>query len=388
MSFTAHWNFPTAIWFGANTIDQLTDALKTTNISKPLIVTDPFLATLPIIDNILGQLQKNHITPVLFSNIKSNPTRENVEQGADLARTHHINGIVALGGGSAIDCGKSIALICCQQCELFDLEDIGDQYQRADESKILPCIAIPTTAGTGSEVGRAAVITDEDSQTKKIIFHPKMIPNLVIADPNLTRTLPKALTAATGMDALAHNLEAFCAPGFHPMADGIALEGMRLINEWLILAYEQPENMEARSHMLAAAIMGASAFQKGLGAIHSLSHPVGARYDAHHGLLNAIFMPYVLKLNRPEIDNKMQRLATHLNLENKTSGFDSVYQWILTLLEKLDLPHHLKAINIDATEADLIAQLALADGSSATNPKPLTQALLKSVFVDAVNGHL
>jgi alcohol dehydrogenase class IV len=387
MNYSANWNYPTTIWFGADTIKKLHTACEQLGIKHPLLVTDKGLAGMDMFNAVLGDLQKHGLNPVVFHDIKANPTVGNVDAGSDICRQHGCDGVIAIGGGSALDAAKTIALVADQACSVLDLEDIGDNFKQADSDKILPCIAVPTTAGTGSEVGRASLIVDTETHSKKIIFHPEMTPDIVIADPALTCTLPPKLTAATGMDALAHNLEAFCAPGFHPMADGIALEGMRFVKEWLPVAYKNGSNLEARTHMLAASTMGATAFQKGLGAIHSLSHPVGAIYDAHHGLLNAIFMPYVLKLNRDTIDDKMERLANYLSLEGDT-GFDAVYNWVLDLMQQLDLPTDLKSIGVDDKQADEVARQAMQDGSTASNPLALTHDLLKTTFLSALIGNL
>lgn len=385
-SLHTNWNYPTTIWFGPGRVREIALACRQLHIQAPMIVTDPGLAELPMIQQVMDDLTQVGLNPVLYSRIKANPTGTHVTEGCQALHDHHRDGIIAIGGGSALDTGKTIGFLAHQSLSLWEFEDIGDNYKKADVSNILPIIAIPTTAGTGSEVGRAALIVDEVAHTKRIIFHPKMLPSLVISDPKLTLSLPPKLTAATGMDALAHNLEAFCAPGFHPMADGIALEGMRLIKTWLPIAYRDGSHLEARTHLLAAATMGATAFQKGLGAIHSLSHPVGALFDAHHGLLNAIFMPYVLKYNRDAIHEKMQRLAEYLHL--KPQNFEGVYHWVLSLLATLNLPTKLSDIGITADQADTIAALALQDGSTPTNPLPLTQADLKRLFEDALIGRL
>lgn len=388
MSLSQHWNYPTTIWFGANKINTIHLACAQLHLKKPLVVTDPGLSKMTCFTTLIDQLNHHHIDHSVFCDLKPNPTASNVRAGVNALKLQQCDGVIAIGGGSALDCAKSIAVIAQQDCDIIDLEDASDNYTRADSSKVLACIAIPTTAGTGSEVGRAALIIDETSRSKKIIFHPNMTPNIVIADPTLTLTVPAKLTAATGMDALAHNLEAYFAPGFHPMADGIALEAMRLINDHLIYAFQNGDNLDARSYMLAASLMGATAFQKGLGAIHSLSHPVGALYDAHHGLLNAIFMPYVLKLNREAISDKCQRLADYLQLPHGSDGFDRIYNWVIFLLNTLELPSQLSDIGIDNTHAEEIARQALQDGSSATNPIKLTHELLKTTFLQSVIGSL
>jgi len=305
----ANWNYPTSLRFGVGKIKQLADACRELNITRPLLVTDPEIAKLPMVAEALNTNKLSGIPTGLFSKIKPNPTGKNVEDGLEIYRQGNYDGIIAFGGGSALDAAKVVALVAGQTHSIWDFEDLGDNWTRADIDKIAPIIAIPTTAGTGSEVGRASVIVHEEAHLKKIIFHPKMLPSIVISDPELTVGLPPKLTASTGMDALSHCLEAYSSPYYHPMADGIAVEGMRLINKWLPTAVKDGKNLEARSHMLAAASMGATAFQKGLGAIHSLAHPLGAVYDLHHGLTTAVLMPYVLKFNRPAIEEKIIRLA-------------------------------------------------------------------------------
>lgn len=380
------WNYPTRLHFGQDKIQSLPALAKEFKMKRPLFVTDMQLLALPMVQSAIDNLKANTLTPVIFSNITGNPTSNQVEAGIEAFRKEHCDGVIAFGGGSAIDVAKCIALVANQSLQLWDLEDKGDNYLRADKNAIAALIAIPTTSGTGSEVGRASLIVDEKTHSKRFIFHPNIVPDCVICDPSLVLGLPPKLTAATGTDALAHNLEAFCTPGFHPMADGIAIEGLRLIKQWLPIAVKEPGNIEARANMMAAATMGATAFQKGLGAVHSLSHPVGAIYGAHHGLLNAIFMPYVLVFNREYIEEKMERLATYLDCS--PANFDGVLSWIQTLNEEIGIPHSLSEIGVDLDKADLVAEQALLDGSTPTNPRPLNQALLKALFIAAVKGDL
>ncbi|MDF1797238.1 MAG: iron-containing alcohol dehydrogenase [Coxiellaceae bacterium] len=382
--FTTQWNYPTTIWFGLGRIRDIADACAQLKMKAPMIVTDPGLTALPMIAHLQELLNEAGLHSTIYSDIKANPTGTNVIEGCQELHDNQHDSVIAIGGGSALDTAKCIAFLANQDHALWQYEDKDDNYKKANADAILPIIAIPTTAGTGSEVGRASLIVDEETHSKRIIFHPKMLPSIVISDPELTVSLPPKLTAATGMDAFAHNLEAICAPGFHPMADGIAFEGLRLIKQWLPIAYQDGSNLEARGYMLAAATMGSTAFQKGLGAIHSLSHPVGAIYGAHHGLLNAIFTPYVLRYNRSAIEEKMVRLAEYLDLNDKS--FDGVYHWVIDFLHQLDLPIKLSDIGIDLQHADEIARQALIDGSTATNPVTLTEPALKQIFEDAVKG--
>src|SRR5688572_14040766 len=328
MKLSANWNYPTSVRFGAGRIAELGEAARTAGITRPLLVTDPRLAAMPMVQNALDVLASAKLTAGIFSDVKPNPVASNVEAGIKVLRDGKHDGVIAFGGGSALDAGKVIAFMAGQTRPMWDFEDVGDWWTRADPKGILPIAAVPTTAGTGSEVGRAGVITDEATHTKKVIFHPLMMPKVTICDPELTVGMPPAITAGTGMDALAHCLEAYCGLAYHPLADGIAVEGMRLVKSNLARACKDGSDLEARAHMMSSAAMGATAFQKALGAIHALSHPVGALYDTHHGLTNAVFMPYVLAFNRPAIEGKIERLAAYLGLE---STFDAFLAWVLEL---------------------------------------------------------
>jgi alcohol dehydrogenase class IV len=384
MTLTANWNYPTAIKFGPGHIAELPAICKTAGINKPLLVTDADLAKLPMIGDALGRLKDSGVAVGLFSEVKSNPVEGNVVAGVKAYRDGGHDGVIAFGGGSALDAGKAIAFMSGQKRPLWDFEVVGDNWTRADLAGIAPVIAVPTTAGTGSEVGRVSVITDDKRHTKRLIFHPRIMPVAVIADPELTVGMSPKITAATGMDALAHCIEAFCAPGFHPMADGIALEGTRLIHAYLPLAYRDGRNIEARANMMAAATMGAVAFQKGLGAVHSLSHPLGAIYGTHHGLLNAVLLPYVLDFNKKAIADKMERLSSYLQL--KQTGFTGVMAWIVELRRGLDIPASLSQIGIDDSKIDEVVRGALNDPTAPTNPIELTQSSLKALFQIAIQG--
>lgn len=382
-----NWNYPTTMWVGENRIKDLGAACKNLNIKKPLLVTDKGLAEADIVKSTLENLRKEGFKVELYSNVVGNPTGTNVEEGVSSYKKNNCDGVIAFGGGSGLDVGKAIAFMSGQSLSIWDFEDVGDNWTKADSDKIAPIIAVPTTAGTGSETGRASVILNEDTGVKKIIFHPKFLPSIVILDPNLTLGLPAKITAATGMDALAHNLEAFCAPGFHPMADGIALEGMRLINKWLLVAVNDGKNVEARMNMLTAASMGSTAFQKGLGAIHSLSHPVNALNNVHHGLSNAIFMPYVLTFNKDVIENKIIKICDYL--EFKVKSFDEFINWTLKLREDLNIPHKLSdVIKDDDFDIDRLSKMALEDPSTGGNPKKLTVADMKVMYEHSMSGKL
>ncbi len=381
-----NWNYPTKVKFGAGRIAELPDACKELGMKRPLIVTDPGLAVLPMIKDAVAACEKAGLGVAVFSDIKSNPNGKNVEDGLKVLRAGKHDGVVAFGGGSALDAGKAIALMAGQKLPIWDFEDVGDNWLRVDPAGVAPIIAVPTTSGTGSEVGRVSVITKEDTHQKKLIFHPKVQPSIVIDDPALTIGLPPKITAATGMDALAHCFEAYCAPGYHPMADGIALEGMRLIKEWLPIAVRDGKNLEARSHMMAAATMGATAFQKGLGAIHSLSHPVGAVYDTHHGLTNAVVMPYVMQFNRQAIEEKMTRLAAYLGLKNP--GYQAVLDWVLALRQEIGIPHTLKDIGVGTDKLDSLSQEAFNDPSTGGNPVPAGVPEMKQMFIASIEGRL
>ncbi|MCX4029786.1 iron-containing alcohol dehydrogenase [Spartinivicinus marinus] len=381
-----HWHFPTAILLGIGERQQLPKLCLQNSIQSPLVVIDPILAQLPIFTALIGKIARGGLKLTVFTKISGNPTGQQVMAGVTQFRYHQHDGVIAIGGGSALDAGKAIALMAGQTQSLWDFEDIGDNWEQADAEKIVPVVAVPTTAGTGSEVGRAAVITDEKVRLKKIIFHPKMLPCQVLLDPELTLCLPANLTAATGMDALAHNLEAFCAPGYHPMAAGIAVEATRLIRHYLPRAYENSDDIEARTHMLVASCMGATAFQRGLGAMHALAHPMGARYNAHHGLLNAILMPYVLVANRTKIACRIEQLAKYINLPQ--ADFAGFIEWVLSLRDRLGIPHTLDAVGVTLSDVDALAELAFKDPSAVTNPILFSVEDYATLCTNAVTGTL
>ena len=381
-----NWNYPTSVWVGENRVKDLSEACKNLSISKPLFVTDKDLINLEMVKNIISDLRQNYNNMSIFSNFSGNPIGENVEEGVEVFNKKKCDGVIAFGGGSGLDVGKAIAFMSGQTRPIWDFEDIGDYWKRADESNIVPIIAVPTTAGTGSETGRASAIINNQTGIKKIIFHPKFLPSIVILDPILTIDLPPRLTAATGMDALAHNLEAFCAPGFHPMADGIAIEGLKLVKKSLLKAVKDGKNIEARSNLLAAASMGSTAFQKGLGAIHSLSHPVNAQFNVHHGLSNAIFMPYVLTYNKSFIENRIISICDYLNL-NKS--FDSFLNWILELRKELNIPHKISdVIDIKKINIKELSKMALEDPSTTSNPRKLNIDDMKILYEHSISGKL
>tara|TARA_Y100000996_G_scaffold43201_1_gene29911 strand:+ start:202 stop:1359 length:1158 start_codon:yes stop_codon:yes gene_type:complete len=381
-----NWNYPTSLWVGEDRIKDLSEACKNLKISTPLFVTDKDLINLQMTKNIIFEVKKKFSTLVVFSNFSGNPIGENVEEGVLEFKKNKCDGVIAFGGGSGLDVGKAIAFMSGQSRPIWDFEDIGDYWKRANEKDIAPIIAVPTTAGTGSETGRASAIINKVTGIKKIIFHPKFLPSIVILDPVLTIELSPRLTAATGMDALAHNLEAFCAPGFHPMADGIAIEGMKLIKKSLLNAVKNGKDLSARSDLLAAASMGSTAFQKGLGAIHSLSHPINAQFNIHHGLSNAIFMPYVLSFNKKIIQNKIVSICDYLDLDK---SFESFFKWILDLREELNIPHKLSDV-IDDSKIDLdkLSEMAFNDPSTNGNPVKLKKDDLKKMYKNSLTGEL
>ena len=378
-----NWNYPTPIWFGPGRIKDIQKACDDLNILNPLIVTDPGILKTDIITKLNSYLKT---TAKIYSEVQGNPTGKNVKDGVDFFNSFQNDGVIAVGGGSGMDTGKGIAFMAKQTKPIWDFEDIGDYWTRANSDVIFPIIAVPTTAGTGSETGRAGVFTNEVTKVKKIIFHPKMLPSTVILDPELTLPLPAHLTAYTGMDALAHCLEAYCSNLFHPLSQGIALEGISIIKKYLQKAFSNGEDIEARGNMLAASSMGSIAFQKGLGAIHSLSHPVGALYNTHHGLTNAVFMPYVLKKNRNVIENKLIALSRYIELSNQ--NFDGFMTWILDLRESLQIPHTLEELIHEDTKLEEMSAMALEDPTAGSNPINLNQSDFLKLYQDSFKGIL
>jgi alcohol dehydrogenase class IV len=361
----SNWNYPTQIHVGPGRRAELADYCRALKIQQPLVVTDRMLLSLPMVQQVLAELSLAGLEPGVFSEVNGNPTGSEVSAGCQAYLVGGHDGVVAIGGGSAMDVGKTIAVMAHQRCALFDLEDIGDQWQRADPSVIQPIIAVPTTAGTGSEVGRAALIVDAETTRKVIIFHPLMLPKIVLLDADLTVGLPPHLTAATGMDALSHLLEAYCSPVFHPMAEGIARQGMVIVRDHLVRAVANGADLEARTQMQIASMMGATAFQKGLGAMHALAHPLGAHHNAHHGLLNAILMPYVLQANRSVIEAPLASLARQLEVGSSCEDF---LVWVLALRDEVGIPHRLTEVISEAVDVSAVARAAVLDPSAATNP--------------------
>ena len=381
-----NWNYPTSVKFGCGRINELADHCKALGMKKPLLVTDPGLVNLPMIKDAVQRNQAAGLPTHVFSDVQGNPVGKNVDDGVAVYKANNCDGVIAFGGGSALDAAKAIALMVGQTRPLWDFEDVDDWFTRVNVDGMAPVVAVPTTSGTGSEVGRASVITDEKTHVKKIIFHPRMLPAIVIDDPELTVGLPPHITAATGMDALSHCLEAYCAPGYHPMADGIALEGMRLVKDWLPMAVKDGKNLHARSHMMAAASMGATAFQKGLGGMHAIAHPLGALYNTHHGLTNAVIMPYVLEFNRHVIEERLTRLAAYLNLPNPSFG--AVMKWILDMRKEIAIPHTLRDIGVDDKQVDKVAQMASVDPSAGGNPIKIGPKECQMIFVAGLEGKL
>ena len=381
-----NWNYPSTIWVGENRINDLSEACKNLGINNPLFVTDKDLVNLSFVKNIISENLKKFKQFNIFSNFSGNPIGENVEEGVEECKKKRCDGIIAIGGGSALDVGKAISFMSAQKRPIWDFEDVGDYWKRAIIENIPPIVAIPTTAGTGSETGRASAIINKKTGVKKIIFHPKILPSIVILDPILTLELSPRLTAATGMDALAHNLEAFCSPNFHPMADGIAIEGMKLIKDALLIAFKDGRNIPARQKLLSASSMGSAAFQKGLGAIHSLSHPVNSLFNIHHGLSNAIFMPYVLTFNKSSIEKKIVSICDYLDLEK---NFESFLKWILDLRASLNIPNKLSDVmDCSKINLDQLSQMALEDPSTSGNPKRLNKDDFKKMYEYSISGKL
>lgn len=374
-----NWSYPTAIKFGVGRIAELADHAKSIGLTKPLLVTDKALASLPITKNALDVLEAGGLGRAVFSEVDPNPNEINMAAGIEVYLAGGHDGVICFGGGSALDLGKMIALMAHQpkKLKVWQLEDIDDWYTRADASKIAPIIAVPTTAGTGSEVGRAGVLTNSETHKKKIIFHPKLMPAVTICDPALTTGMPKFITAGTGMDALAHCLEAYSSPFYHPMSQGIALEGMRLVFENLPKVYADPNDLDARAHMMSAAAMGAVAFQKGLGAIHALSHPIGAVYNTHHGTTNAVVMPMVLDFNRKAVKDRLASAAAYCGIKGGYKGF---YQRILDLRQTLNIPENLTKLGVKDPDLDMLTKMALEDPSCGGNPVKMTKKNTRALF--------
>ena len=381
MTLTANWSYPTAIRFGAGRITELAEACDTLGLNTPLLVTDSGLVHLTITAAALQILERGGKGRAVFSDVHPNPDDVSLKKGLARYRDGGHDGVIAFGGGSALDLAKIIAFMSGQTRPVWDFEDIGDWWTRADPDGIAPVIAVPTTAGTGSEVGRAGVLTNAEDHVKKIIFHPKMLPAIVICDPQLTVGMPPVITAGTGLDAFIHSFEAFCSPFYHPMSQGIALEGMRLVKDHLPQAFRDGTNLEARAHMMSAAAMGAVAFQKGLGCVHALSHPLGAVYNTPHGMTNAVALPAVIRFNRPAIEDRIALLAAYLGIEN---GFDGFYEWIVDFSNRLEVPEKMSALGADRDRIDLLAQMAIEDPSAGGNPIALsidhTRALYEEII--------
>lgn len=379
------WNYPTSVRFGAGRINELPAACAELGITRPLLITDRGLAHLPIVTDTVAMARKAGLDVAVFSDVQGNPEGADVDRGLTMLRDGQHDGVIAFGGGSALDVAKAVALMAHQTRPLFDFEDVGDWWTRVDVDAMVPVVAVPTTSGTGSEVGRASVIIDAAQDTKKIIFHPRMLPGRVICDPALTTGLPPHLTAATGIDALSHLLEAYCAPGFHPMADGIAVQGIRLVDQALLTAVRDGSDLDARARMMAASMMGATAFQKGLGAMHSIAHVVGAHLHAHHGLLNAIVMPYVLLHNQPAIEARIIDLARAMGLEPSFAAF---IDWVLMLRRETDIPPTLEAVGLTEAHIPAFAAASVLDPSTGGNPVPMDAAAFEALYRNCLTGRL
>lgn len=377
MSVSANWNYPAPIRFGAGRIKEIADACAVAGITRPLLVTDRGLADMDITQKTLDLLDEAGLGRAMFAEVDPNPSDINLEAGVKVYNEGGHDGVVAFGGGSGLDLGKVIAFQAKQTRPVWDFEDVGDWWTRADESAIAPIVAVPTTAGTGSEVGRAGILTNSETHVKKIIFHPKIMPSVVICDPELTVGMPQVITVGTGLDAFIHCLEAYSSPFYHPMSQGIALEGMRLVKENLPKVFADPGDIEARGHMMSAAAMGATAFQKGLGAMHALSHPVGAVYNTHHGMTNAVVMPAVLTFNRPAIEDRIASAAAYMGIDG---GFDGFYDYILQTRSDMNVPEKLSGLGVDDSRLDELAQMAVEDPSAGGNPVELTLAAAKALY--------
>ncbi len=381
MTLTANWSYPTAIRFGTGRIRELAEACKAASIERPLLVTDKGLANLPITQAALNLLDEAGLGRAIFYDVDPNPNEQNLAAGVSAFKAGDHDGVVAFGGGSGLDLGKLVAFMAGQSRPVWDFEDVDDWWTRADTAAIYPNIAVPTTAGTGSEVGRAGVLTNSETHVKKVIFHPKILPSIVICDAQLTVGMPKVITVGTGMDAFAHCLEAYCSPLYHPMSQGIALEGLRLVKENLPRVFADAADLDARAHMMSAAAMGATAFQKGLGAIHALSHPIGAVYNTHHGMTNAVVMPAVLRFNRPAIAERLTAAAAYLGI---AGGYDGFYNYVLALREELGVPDKLRELGVGNNRIAELAKMAIVDPTAGGNPVELTEEAAATLFEQCI----
>lgn len=381
MDLIGNWSYPTSIRFGLGRVKELPEVCLELEMSNPLLVTDKHLTDLPITLSTQKIMENGGLGVAKFSEVDENPNEKNLDAGVERYKAGSHDGVIAFGGGSGLDLGKMIAFMAGQSRPIWDFEDISDHWKRADISKIAPIIAIPTTAGTGSEVGRASVITNTKTHMKKIIYHPKVLPSAVICDPELTVSMPKFITAGTGLDAFAHCVEAFSSPNFHPMSQGIALEGMRLVKKYLPRAYQNKDDLDARSNMMCAALMGATAFQKGLGAIHALSHPIGAVYNTHHGTTNAVFMPAVLQFNEPYIRDRFSYVANYLSIDN---GFQGFCDFVQNLNDSLEIPRKLSQLGVLNPDINSLTKMALSDPSCGGNPLKLTELNVKELFKECL----
>ena len=382
MNSILQYNFPTTIRFGAEASNELPDYLQKNNLLKPLIVTDPVVVQLDFFKKIIASLQKKNISAEIFHDIHKNPVKSDVYKGTDVYDATDRDSIVGIGGGVALDVARAICLRINHREDLFKYDDLigGDVFVTNDVPHF---VTIPTTAGTGSEVGRSAIIADDITHQKKILFSPKLLAKIVFADPLLTMDLPPFVTAATGMDALTHNMEAYLAKMHHPMCEGIALEGIYLISQSLERAVNKPD-LESRSNMLIASLMGAVAFQKGLGVVHSLAHPLSALLDTHHGLANAVNIPYGMEFNIAGCEEKFKRIALTLGLKKQTG--EAVVDYLFDLNSKINIPHKLSEIGVKPEHIETLADLAIADFAYPNNPKPVSREDFRELYLKALRG--
>ena len=376
------WSFPVPIAYGPGRLKEIAGFCRDAGMSRPLVVTDRGSAALPFLADLMRLLSEGGLHAALYSEISPNPRDDEIAGGRAMFRDGGHDGIIAIGGGSGMDGGKAIALTATNDIDLWAFEFEQTPPDMSAHAPFPPLITIPTTAGTGAETESTAMITDTAKGMKWCIWHAELKPALALLDPEITLGLPPHLTAWTGADALVHAIEAYCVPGFHPLCDGVALEGLRLVARWLPVAVAEPGNLQARGAMLAGSCLAGVAFLKGLGMVHAVSHMVGAEYDTQHGLTNAVLLPSVLRFNAGHIEDKVTPMAQAMGLTE--TGFDAVHAHICALLDDIGIPKTLADIGVSEDCAARIAAKALQDSAAGTNPRPASAAEVEALVLEAI----